>query len=110
VCDGGFFVATLADDEELLRSTSGFKNGTRSFPPFPSCSLAGSIAPKGGGNLSLVVTKGSMCSSTCGWKSELERPVYIWVLVPTHRGLGVLPILSPSQLQIVVDTEKSGRG
>jgi hypothetical protein len=50
-----------------------------------------------------------VCSSTCGWKSELEHPVYIGVLVSTRRGLGVLPILSPSRLQITVDTEKSGR-
>jgi hypothetical protein len=56
VCDGRFFIATLADDEELLGSTSGFKNGTRTFPLFHSCSMAGSITPKGSGNLSLVVT------------------------------------------------------
>jgi hypothetical protein len=110
VCDSGFFVATLADDEELLRSTSGFKNGTRNFSLFPSCSLAGSIAPKGDRNLSSVVTHGSVCSLTCGWKSKLKRPVYIGVLVPTHRGLGVLPILSPSWLQIAVDMEKLGMG
>jgi hypothetical protein len=51
-----------------------------------------------------------VCSSTCGWKAELERPVYKGVLVPTQRGLGVLPILSPSRLQIAADTETSGRG
>jgi hypothetical protein len=56
VRDNDFFVATLAGDEELLRSTSSFKNGTRSFPMFPSFSLADSIAPKGGENLSLMVT------------------------------------------------------
>jgi hypothetical protein len=104
VRDVGFFVATLASDEELLWATSGFKNGMRSFLPFPSCSLAGSIAPKGDRNLS------SVCSSTCGWKSELEHLVYIGVLVPTRRGLRVLSILSPSRLQITADTEKLGRG
>jgi hypothetical protein len=56
VRNGGFFIVTLAGDEELLQSTSGFKNRTRSFPSFPSWSLAGSIAPKGGENLSSVVT------------------------------------------------------
>jgi hypothetical protein len=56
VRDSGFFIVTFIGDEELLGATSGFKNGTISFPPFPSCSLAGSIAPKGGGNLSLVVS------------------------------------------------------
>jgi hypothetical protein len=47
---------------------------------------------------------------TCGWKSELKRPVYIGVLVPTHRGLGIPPILSPHRLQITADMEKLGRG
>jgi hypothetical protein len=56
VHDGGLFVVTLVGDEELLRSTSGFKNRMRSFPPFPSCSVASSIAPKGDRNLSSVVT------------------------------------------------------
>jgi hypothetical protein len=51
-----------------------------------------------------------MCSLTCHWKSELERPVYIGVLIPTRRGFRVLPILSPSRLQIAADTENSGRG
>jgi hypothetical protein len=41
VHDDSFFVATLAGNEELLRSASGFKNGTRSFLLFPTCSLAG---------------------------------------------------------------------
>jgi hypothetical protein len=54
--DGGFFVVTFTDVEELLRSTSGFMNWTRSFPPFPSCSWGGSIAPKGDRNSSSVVT------------------------------------------------------
>jgi hypothetical protein len=51
-----------------------------------------------------------VCSSTCGWKSQFERLVYIGVLVRTHRGLRVLPTLSPNRLQIAADMEKSGTG
>jgi hypothetical protein len=32
VRDDGLFIVTLAGDEELLRSTSSFKNGMRNFP------------------------------------------------------------------------------
>jgi hypothetical protein len=41
----GFFVATLAGIEELLRSTSSFKNGLRSLPASTSHFYAGSMAP-----------------------------------------------------------------
>jgi hypothetical protein len=44
---GGYFIATLGGVEELLRSTFGFKNGTRSLLVFSSCSYAGSMAPIG---------------------------------------------------------------
>jgi hypothetical protein len=40
-----FFVATLASVEELLWSTFGFKNMTRSFPASTSRSYADSMAP-----------------------------------------------------------------
>jgi hypothetical protein len=40
----------LADVEELLRSTSDFKNGMRSLSVSTSRSYAGSIAPSGGEN------------------------------------------------------------
>jgi hypothetical protein len=92
----GFFITTLAGVMELLWSASGIKNRMRSFPLFPSCSLADSIAPKGDENSSSVVTKGSACSLTCSWKFELEHPVYIGVLVPKHRRFGILTNLSLS--------------
>jgi hypothetical protein len=59
---------------------------------------------------SSMATYGSLCSSTCGWKSEHNRPVSIGVLVPTHSGLSFLTILSRSQLQIAADKEESKRG
>jgi hypothetical protein len=42
---GGFFVATLAGVEELLRYTSDFKNGMRILPTSTTRSYAGSMPP-----------------------------------------------------------------
>jgi hypothetical protein len=47
---GSVLHSDLADIEELLRSTSGFKNGLRSLPASTSLSYACSIAPCGGEN------------------------------------------------------------
>jgi hypothetical protein len=52
----GYFVATLAGVEELLRSTSGFKNVRRSFLVLPSSFSSCQFAPKGGGNSSSTIT------------------------------------------------------
>jgi hypothetical protein len=50
VGDGGVLHSDLADIEEALRSTSGFKNGMRSLSASTSRSYAGSIAPCGSEN------------------------------------------------------------
>jgi hypothetical protein len=44
---GSFFITTLAGVEELLRSTSSFKNEMRSLLASTSRSYAGSLAPIG---------------------------------------------------------------
>jgi hypothetical protein len=43
-------------------------------------------------------------------KFELNSPVFIGVIAPTHRGLGDLTDLSLSQLQIALDKEDSTWG
>jgi hypothetical protein len=43
-------------------------------------------------------------------KFELNSPVFIGVIAPTHRGLGDLTNLSLSQLQIALDKEDSTWG
>jgi hypothetical protein len=50
VGSGGVLHSDFADIEELLQSTSGFKNGTRSLLASTSHSYARSIAPSGGEN------------------------------------------------------------
>jgi hypothetical protein len=47
---GGVLHSDLADVEEPLRSTSGFKKGVRSLLACTSRSYVGSIAPSGGKN------------------------------------------------------------
>jgi hypothetical protein len=53
----GFFVMTLAGVEELLRSTSGFKNRTRSFLASTCRSYADSMAPIMTNSLNLVAAR-----------------------------------------------------
>jgi hypothetical protein len=43
-------------------------------------------------------------------KFEHNSQVFIWVLVPTRRGFGILTNLSPTRFQIIADKENLRRG
>jgi hypothetical protein len=43
-------------------------------------------------------------------KFELNSLVSVGVLVPTHRGFGILTNLSPTRFQIIADKENLRRG
>jgi hypothetical protein len=81
--------AELGDVGGSLQWSSGDKNGMSGLPTFPSCSLIVPIASRDGERWNSRVTYGSACSSTCGKKFELNRPVFIGVLVPNHRWQGL---------------------
>jgi hypothetical protein len=46
----------------------------------------------------------------CRQKFDELGPLYIGVLVPTHRGFGILTNLSPTRFWIIADKEKLRRG
>jgi hypothetical protein len=43
-------------------------------------------------------------------KFELNSLVFMGVLVPTHRGFGILTNLSPTRFRIIADKENLRRG
>jgi hypothetical protein len=93
-----------------LRWFSDDKNRTSGLPTFPSCSLTDPIASRDGERSNSRVTLGSVCSSTCGKKFELNRWVFIGVLVQNHRRQGLQHIPSLNQTLSCKDPKEIERG
>jgi hypothetical protein len=93
-----------------LGADSGDKNGTSGLPTFSSCSLTDPIASRDGERSNSRVTLGSACSSTCGRKFELNRSVFIGVLVPNRRRQGLQHFPSLNRTLSHKDSEEIEKG
>jgi hypothetical protein len=77
---------------------------------FPSCSLTDPIASRGGERSNSRVTLSSGCSLTCGQKIELNRAVFIVVLVLNRRQQGLQHFPSLNRTLSRKDSEEIEKG
>jgi hypothetical protein len=92
------------------RASSGEKNGTSGLPTFPYCSLTDPIASRDGERSNSRVTMGSVCSSSYGRKFELNRPLFIGVLVPNRWRQGLQHFPSLHRTLSCEDSEEIKKG
>jgi hypothetical protein len=102
--------AKLGDVGGGLWWSFGDKNRTSGLPTFPSCSLTDPITSRDGERSNSRVTLGSACSSTCGRKFELNRPVFIGVLVSNRRRQGLQQFPSLHRTLSHEDSEEIEKG